>query len=312
MQPLSEALQEGPEFGLEDRVAETLRIFSEWGYAATVGSLSEHLLGGAVDPTFLLTKLEGMDGVELHGEVVCLEDRRDLVAGTARRTKNHAALEPAYLGIARSFSQDLVRWCPFVQCVAVAGSLSSGGFDERDDIDFDLFVEEGTKYTCYLMAVLLGIRYAWTYRKREVDEVHRTPLVPKITCVNVVWPETETRPFVRTDKNLAFELLRCRPLFGVIRFRAVLEENLWIRDYFPQLYEKSWTEEIRRTPSPLSRFLFWLGRWGALLRLVEAGSKGISWALYRYVQWSRRRNPKAKERMEFLRRVKYPYEVFQD
>jgi hypothetical protein len=34
--------------------------------------------------------------------------------------------------------------------------------------------------------------------------------------------------------------------------------------------------------------------------------------MYRSAQASRRANPKAVARMEFLRRVKYPYEVFQD
>lgn len=295
-----------------ERVEHTLRLFSDWGYAATVGSLSKNLLGGAVSPLYLFPRLETMEGVELHGEIVSLGDGHDLVAETARRTENHTSLEPRYMKVARSFTRDLIQSCPFVQCVAVAGSLGSGGFDEGDDIDFDLFVEDDTKYITYLLAVLLGIRYAWRYRHRQVGALHRTPLLPKITCVNVVWTESDTRPFVRTDVDLAFELLRCRPIYGVRRFWEVLRDNLWLRGYFPQLYQGSKPAEVQSAPNRLGRLIRSLRAFPRVHRTLEWMSKGLAWLLYRYVQWTRRRNPEAVKRMEFLRHVKYPYEVFQD
>ncbi len=140
----------------------------------------------------------------------------------------------------------------------------------------------------------------------------RTPFLPKVTCINVVWPGDETVPFARQDEGLAFELARCLPLRGIARFRAMLESNPWIEEYFPQLYGRVWAEEPPREPTAAGRFLAAIGRHPRALRFLEALSFGVSWILYRFVQGSRRGDPEAEERMEFLRRVKYPYEVFQE
>ena len=125
-----------------------------------------------------------------------------------------------------------------MEAIALTGSVASGGYRPGDDVDFDLFVRTGTKYICYLAATLVGLKYSWRYRSTDLDSLHRTPVLPKITCINVVWPTDQTRPFVRQDAALAFELRRCEPLIGWARFRKVLDDNPWIRGYFPQTYDK--------------------------------------------------------------------------
>jgi hypothetical protein len=297
---------------MEERIVQSLRLFAQWGHAVTVEQLAESLLAGRVRPGELARHLRKMKEVCTHDGVVCLRERRDLIPKTVRRRRSHASIAAPYLSVALEFSSDLVRWCPFVECVALAGSLATGGFDDGDDIDFDLFVRKGTKYLCYLMATIVGLKYAWRHRHRDVDELHRTPFLPKIICINVVWTEEDTRPFVRQDVGLAFELLRCVPLYGAARFRAVLEENPWIARYFPQLYERQWKDAVSPGPNPVGHLLASMGRWPRFLALLEAASRGLSWLLYSFVQWSRRRNPEAVAHMEFMRRVKWPYEVFQD
>lgn len=298
---------------LKERVLRTLRLFSRWGHAVDVRGLAESLLGGPVEHHTLRDVLDGMKGVALHGDLVSLRGEEDLLAKTERRLRAHAELETLYVKVAEEFCHELRSWCPFVRSVALTGSLASGGFADGDDIDFDLFVDPGTKYICYLMGNLLGLKYAWRFRHREVDGHHSTPLIPKITCLNVVWPEDEARPFARRDEDLAYELLRCQPLFGVERFAEVLDANPWLREYFPQLYEQSWQETVPNgTPHPVGNLLDSLRRFPRALRTLEAASRSISWALYRLVQWTRRHDDEAVRRMEYLRDVKYPYEVFQD
>ncbi|MFQ5946526.1 MAG: hypothetical protein ACE5NC_09820 [Anaerolineae bacterium] len=292
---------------------QTLQLFAAWGHAATVEQLARHLVGGAAEPEALRRILQDSDGLTVQDGFVALRDGGVLIAKTRRRMAAHADLQAVYLSLAREYSTQLLQWCPFLQCIALTGSLASGGFQEGDDVDFDLFVESGTKYTTYLIGTLLGVRYAWRFRHRETDPRHATPLLPKVTCVNVVWREHETRPFLRTDENMAYELLRCRPLFGAPRFLEVLQDNAWLQDHFPQIYAQTWSDEVTDGQlNPVGRFLRSLSTWPRLLRAVEVLSRGLAWSLYRVVQWSRRNNPEALAHIEFLHQVKHPYEVFQD
>ncbi len=283
-----------------------------WGYAPTLDALASSLLGGSVAPADLASVLSPLGPVSAQGGFVFLRGREDLVDRSRRRVESHRAMNGEGRRIAAEFADDLSRACPFVECIALTGSLASGGYRTGDDIDFDLVVRAGTKYTSYLIANLIGLRYAWRHRHRGAEEVQRTPFLPKVTCINVVWPRDETVPFARQDEGLAFELARSVPLRGVARFRAMLDGNPWIAGYFPQLFGRAWTEDPAREPTALGRFLAAVGRHPRAMRALEALSFGVSWVLYRFVQGSRRGNPEAQARMEFLRRVKYPYEVFQE
>lgn len=243
---------------------------------------------------------------------MALRGREDLIDRSLPRIESNRRLCADAKRIAQAFSNELVRICPFVESIALSGSVASGGYDSSDDIDFDLIVAPGTKYTCYLIATLLGLRYSWRHGKSDATEASRTPLFRKVTCINVVWPYDQCRPFVRQDANMAFELLRCLPLRGGARFREVVDANPWASRFFPQVLEKAEPEEAEVPQGGLARLLAVLGRSPRLLRLIERSSRHVSYLLYRYVERSRRGNVPAMRRMEFLRRVKYPYEVFQD
>ena len=306
------SVEREPAHDLEDRVIQTLQLLRDWGQAASTEQLSEVLIGGDIDTEVLRAHLRTMKGIVLKDGIVGLEGSLHLIPKTKSRLATHRALESTYLEVANEFTEDFLRWCPLVRSIALSGSLQNGGFEEGDDIDFDLVVRPGTRYVSYLIATLLGLRYAWRYRNREVKEVHQTPLLPKITCVNVVWSEDQTRPFSRQDVNLAFELMRCRPLHGADHFILMLANNSWLADYFPQLLKRDWSSEINSDPNPVGRFLLALGKAPRLMRVLDGVSRGLAWMMYQFVQWTRRHNPEARERIEFLRRVKYPYEVFQD
>ncbi len=294
------------------RVEDTLLLMHRWGYAPTVSTLADDLLGGSADPRRLREALDSLSSVRRLGEFISLRGWEHLIDVSRRRVQANELGNDEARALALEIGRDLAAVCPFVDVIALTGSVASGGYLPGDDIDFDLFVRSGTKYIAYLGATLVGLKYSWRYRHRVQDPVHRTPFLPKVMCMNVVWPADQTRPFVRRDAALAFELHRCIPLLGNARFSAVLADNPWIREYFPQAFMKVGIDRVERSRSAWSEFLEWVARRPRLLRIVEGMSRRVAWVFYHLTQTSRARDPRARERMAFLRRVKYPYEVFQD
>ncbi len=301
-----------PVTGLVERAEETLKIMHRWGYSPTVDALAKNLLGGSVPPSDLVRAIGSQAQIELRDGFVSLLGHADLVQRSSERVESHRALNGDAWSVARAFTEDLASLCPFVRCVAVCGSLASGGYANSDDLDFDLFVKSGTKYVSYLLATLVGLRYSWRYRKRKLNRIHQVWTLPKLICVNVVWSEDEVKPFIRRDADVAFELLRCQPLFGAAYFDQVCQDNEWVASYFPQLYNSHRPDTVHPGPSLVGSFLQQLGFHRLPLRVFEIGSRGIVWSLYHLVQWTRRRDPEAVSRMAFLRDVKWPYEVLQD
>ncbi|MGQ0797650.1 MAG: hypothetical protein ACT4OI_07300 [Methanobacteriota archaeon] len=301
-----------PETGILARAERTLDLMHRWGYAPTVEVLAHDLFDGSVGVADVLASLASADRVLVDDGFVCLRGHEDLLAKSRLRRETHRELNGGPVAVAHEFARDLARACPFVECIALSGSVASGGYAPGDDIDFDLVVRAGTKYTSYLVANLVGLKFSWRLRGRSTSDEHRTPFLPKVTCVNVVWPDDHTRPFVRRDGALAFELLRCTPLFGSERFRELLRDNPWVEEYFPQVSARAWTDAVARKPGVLAHALDAVARRPRALARLEAASRWLAWIAYRGVQASRRRNPVAMERMRFLRRVKFPYEVFQD
>ena len=298
--------------GLANRAGETLKVMHRWGYAPRIEDLSEQLMGGPTTAEHLHQELETHPDLVVQDGFVCLKGYAHLIRKSRGRIDSHQSFQAGALTIARDFARDLASSCPMVDCIALSGSLASGGYGPQDDIDFDLLVQPGTKYICYLLAHLVGLRFSWRYRHLRLDEVHGTPLFPKITCVNVVWPEDQAKPFVRRDEDMAFELLRCEPLYGAQAFKAALESNPWVRDYFPQAYARDWPSEANVPSNIMGRILRAIDRSPKMLRWTEGNSRKIAWILYGYVERSRRTSPRAVARMEFLRQVKFPYEAFQD
>src|SRR2546428_4406491 len=264
-----------------ERAGETLKIMHRWGYSPTVDALAKNLLGGSVPPSDLVRALGSQAQIELRDGFVSLLGHADLVQRSSERVESHRALNGDAWSVARAFTEDLASLCPFVRCVAVCGSLASGGYANSDDLDFDLFVKSGTKYVSYLLATLVGLRYSWRYRKRKLSRIHQVWTLPKLICVNVVWSEDEVKPFIRRDADVAFELLRCQPLFGAAYFDQVCQDNEWVAFYFPQLHNSRRPDTVHPRSSLVGSFLQQLGSHRLPLRVFEIGSRGIVWSLYR-------------------------------
>jgi len=276
----------------------------EWGYAPTIEALSRDLLGGAVSAASLLRVIESTNAVLVEDGFVFLPGHERLLRESRDRVQSHRAFNGFAQTVAEQFAQAIARSCPLVDCIAVSGSVASGGYALRDDIDIDLFVRDCSKYLVYGIALLLALQMTIRHRRRFGYR--------KLICINVVWTEAESHPFIRQDQGLAFELLRCKPLLGEAFFRDVISANPWAGNFFPQLRERAASPRSPPRPNSLGRFVLWIFRHEGLLRGVDKSARLLTHAVYSVVHWHRRRDVTAMERLHFLQRVKYPYEVFQD
>jgi hypothetical protein len=274
-----------------------------WGYAPTVRALADDLLGGSVSESELLRSLCDAEAVVEDGFVLSHE-RRDLLEKSRRRVASHGVLNGTAQDIARTFASDLGRVCPLVYCVALSGSVASGGYESDDDIDLNLFVSDEAKYFVYGMALLLSLRT--TLRHRKVRGLR------KLICINVLWTVGQTRPFERQDEGLAFELLHSRPILGAAHFREVLEANPWIDAYFPQIRARVALSPPMPSPRGVGKIVARVARHPRWRRALNQGARIATRAAYSAAHWVRRHDAASMERLLFLQRVKYPYEVFQD
>jgi hypothetical protein len=276
----------------------------EWGYAPTIPALAEDLLGGSVEVPTLLQAMRDSTDVVVEEGFVFDRNHRELVLKSRRRVESHRTLNGAAWSIAERFARDLIRTCPLVECIAVSGSVASGGYEARDDIDLNLFVVDGAKYLVYAIGLVLGLRT--TLRHRRVQGLR------KLICINVLWTRKESHPFSRQDEGLAFELLHSKPVIGEEHFEDVIAANPWIDAFFPQLRRRSMGTTPLSGVNVVGKILAWVGRRPRWLRALDRSARIGTRAVYAGVHWLHRNDATAMKRLAFLQRVKYPYEVFQD
>jgi hypothetical protein len=304
------APQDSPAGPLARRVEATAALFARRRYAVPLEDFAGCLIGGAEDPGEVLGAIEASERLGLvDGFVVARAQDYDLEAWRERRAahKEHRA---KILEDAVAFGEDLVKTFPFIRAICLTGSLASGGYTPADDVDFNLFVDDRAKYSAYLTSILLSLKYSLKHRGKPELEEGRTPLLPKVICINVIFRERDCSPFLRRDRYLGFELLLQEPIYGVGYYREIVSKNRWLQELFPQLGQKldGLGDRVRRPErAPLHAL------WHAdPLRLSETASRLLTRAVFEAVQLSRRRNPKAQEHVARVRQFQYPYGVFQD
>ncbi len=297
------------------RVVETADLTDRRGYGLPLDDFSRLLYGGPLAPSRVAEAVALAPGLAVIDDVVVRTDRGHATPQMRLRRRLHQAHSREGDGIARDFAMRLVATCPLVRCVALSGSLASGGFDPRDDVDFNLVVRDGSKYTTYLWAIALSAVTSLRNIRKETDEMGALPLLPKVICLNVVWEDAQVRPFVRNDKWIAYELLMARPVYGSAYLSGVFLENQWLESHFPQLLDPGFVPpddlpEGSVVERPGARFFRYLDRHPRALRAFERASRFLVFSLHAIVSLTRARNPEAKAREDFVNTMKRPYSVF--
>jgi hypothetical protein len=285
---------------LLDRAFATLELIERRGFSVRLECLAEWMLGGSVDPVFLERLIAKNEGLFLSNGLVHTQQVNPAMLGrTLERQRLHPSHRLKYWPEVEEFVQRLMKRCPQIHCIALAGSMAAGGFMESDDVDFNLFVEDGTRYTTYLQAALLALEFSIRHRRRPTDAHSQRWLFPKLMSINVIWTDSDIRPFVRQDGAMALELFLSRPLMGETYFKNMLGCNPWLDDYFPQFGSCQWVcNQIQQQLKPFQG-------------LQEQLSYRLTYFAWRWVMWCRRHNPEALARVAQVRRYQSPYALFE-
>jgi hypothetical protein len=287
---------------LGERVVETLQIMADRGYNPTIALLSEMMVGGRVDSKSLVARLPTMGGVLVEDGFVHLEGK-GYVDACKRRVEAHGRLEALYRGVAEEYTKDLVRLCPWVRCVMLVGSAATGGLCEGDDLDLNIVVDDRRKFSTLLVGSMLNRKYALKYRSRLKYARSHHYMLPMFMCLNIVWEDREVRPFRRQDRQMAYELMSAKVLAGEDHFKGMLDANGWLRDIYPQMFERRGSGgEVQasrhaRTAHPRS------GPFEGLARRMMFGME-------RTVRIFLSRKPGVLERMDYWEGMKRPYGIY--
>ncbi len=284
---------------LAQRIQATVELLQKRGYAVSVAQLAQWLVGGKADVQQIHQTLAGIEGLCLSNGLVHARDLPEAVLERAQhRQKFHECHRRQYWPQVLAYVDQLNRHCPQIRCIALAGSMSSGGFVSSDDVDFNLFVQDGSRYWTYLLANILALGFAVAHRKRPTDAHTRRLVIPKLMSINVIWCDGDTQPFIRQDGPMALELLLSQPLTGQDYYQAMLGRNLWLKEYFPQLYTGLPRVEPQSPTVPL-----YPGQ--------ELLARGITYGGWRWIMWTRRNNPEALARVAYVRQCQSPYALFE-
>lgn len=209
-------------------ILQTLQLAEQRGYNLTIEQLSQFCQGGQIPLNELTEHVNQWNDLETDG--VFLATKGNLyLEKCRRRAASNILLEPLYHRIATEFVNKYVSICPWVNCMMISGSMASGGLGEGDDIDFDIVVDDGYKYSSYLLALLLSGKYSLKYGKQFWRHY--------VICISVIWEHHQVLPFLRNDGQMAFELLNAKVVYNQQFFHYMLNQNRWLISYFPQLYQ---------------------------------------------------------------------------
>lgn len=291
------------EASLRDRVGRTLEIMASRGYNPTVARLSRMLLGGPIDEGELHRALGSMADVNVEDGFVYLDGMR-FVDKCKVRVKSNGRFLGAYHRIAEEYTADLVGLCPWVRCVMLVGSAATGGLCQGDDLDLNVVVDDGRKYTTLAMSTVLNRRYALSHGTEIGFDPPPPYRLPMFMCMNIIWEDREAHPFRRQDAQMAYELASAEVLHGHDYFESMLRSNPWVVEHFPQARNGGSHSANRARPRRDVR------RGGNPEGLVERVLRGALFGYDRVVRLYLSGRPGVLEQVDRYERLKRPYGLY--
>ena len=166
------------------------------------------------------------------------------------------------LNSATNFASILTKAVPFIRTVAVTGSVAYGSAAKWDDIDLFIVTERKRLWISAFLALIL-VRLDKLLRLREPHL--------SLFCLSYVHDEhgfAKESNRNRSNPLFARELLKARPVAGAEQYRKMLEENVWVSDFYPSSYSAALTglqmdreEGAMATGGHLAGFLSFLVDW---------------------------------------------------
>jgi hypothetical protein len=274
----------------EQHICQTLQLAEERGYNLTIEQLTSKLIGGAISEHELRHMIPTLKNIDVDHDFIATKGNLYLKKCEPRQQSN-VTLQPYYQCIATRFINEYTWLCPWVTCILISGSMASEGLGKGDDIDFDLIVPDGLKYTSYLLALLLSFKYSLLYGK---DFWRRY-----VICISVIWETHQVLPFHRNDGQLAFELLNAKVVYNPDFFTYLVNRNEWLKNYFPQMFQENIAGIFLS-----SRF----DRKCVLKTIIERFSKNMLFLMVKVAMSTVFNDHNIKHRMM----IKYPYALFDE
>lgn len=161
----------------------------------------------------------------------------DQEAVRIRKENNDRAIP--FLAKAKSMTH-LISLFPFVKAVFISGSLSKGVMPIDGDIDFFIITSQDRLWICRSLLIL--------FKKIFLFNSH------KYFCLNYFVDESSLKI---EDQNTytAVEIGTLIPVYGASMYKRFIKNNLWIRQYLPQMDLNEYTE-ICETRSLLIHYPF--------------------------------------------------------
>jgi len=119
---------------------------------------------------------------------------------------------------------------PFIQTVAVTGSVAYGSAEKWDDIDLFVVTERKRLWLSVLFALIL-------VRVEKLLKLGPSHLLP--FCLSYVHDERGfAEDAARNSVNPLFarELLKAKPVVGSDQYLRILNENTWVREFYSRPY----------------------------------------------------------------------------
>ena len=207
---------------VREELEQVFRISSWLDFPFTVDEVAEYFLPGlnlTGDQVRALFTERAIDlPFTLRDRYLLTDISQSIVSRAERKQFSAAKLESA-----SRFAGTLCRLVPWIEMVAVTGSVAYGSARKWDDIDLFVVTKEDRLWLSLFLALVL-VRLGKLLRIRDPDLLS--------FCLSYVHDDMG---FIQESSKSKFaplfarELLKAQPLVGIRKYRQILEDNEWVK-----------------------------------------------------------------------------------
>lgn len=220
---------------------QVFKISSWLDFPFTVDEVAEYFLPGLNLTGDQLSGLFADRVVDLpftlHDRYLLTHTSQSIVSRAERRLFSAAKLESA-----SRFTRMLTRLVPWIEMIAVTGSVAYGSARKWDDIDLFIVTRRNRLWLSLSIALIL-VRLGKLLRIRNSNLLS--------FCLSYVHDDLG---FLQESSKSKFaplfarELLKARPLVGIRKYKQILEDNEWIK----LVHKTAYTSKMNELHEPES------------------------------------------------------------
>jgi|SRR5208282_765499 len=226
---------------VRDELEQVFRISSWLDFPFTVDEVAEYFLPGlnlTGDQVKALFTDRAIDlPFTLRDRYLLTDISQSIVSRAERKLFSSAKLESA-----SRFTSTLTRLVPWIEMIAVTGSVAYGSARKWDDIDLFMVTKRDRLWLSLSLALIL-VRLGKLLRIRDTGLWS--------FCLSYVHDDLG---FLQESSKSKFaplfarELLKAQPLVGIRRYKQILEDNEWVK----LVHKTAYTSKMSQLHDPES------------------------------------------------------------